>query len=384
MRIGIVAGESSGDLLGAGLIEGIRERVPDAVFEGIAGPHMAEHGCTVLFPSDKLSILGLVEVIGHYRELLAIRKHLLEYFLQSPPDVFVGIDVPDFNLTLEERLRESGIRTVHYVSPQVWAWRKYRMRKISSAVDLLLTLFPFEADFYQRHRLPARYVGHPLADRIPLATDRNAARVNLSLPEEGPIVALLPGSRVSEVRNLAQCFIQAAGWCHRQRPELRFVVPLASPLVREVFTQTLQQQEAEIPITLVDGQSREVMAAADVVLLASGTATLEALLLKRPMVVAYRMAWLTYAILKRWVRVAHYSLPNLLAGEQLVPEFVQHAARPDVLGQTLLSYLDDPAKTNALVQRFTDMHHALRQDTNRKAADAVLELAASRRTDTGG
>jgi lipid-A-disaccharide synthase len=374
MRIGIVAGESSGDLLGAGLIQAIRAQVPDASFEGIAGPHMIEAGCQALFPSEKLSIFGLVDAFAHYRELRGIRARLRDHFIAQKPDVIVGIDVPDFNLGLLEQCHAAGIPTVQYVSPQVWAWRRYRIKKIARSVDRVLTLFPFEAAFYEEHQVPVRFVGHPFADQIALATDKATARARLGLPLDAPLVAILPGSRVSEVRHLAKTFIETARWCHERNPDIRFVVPLANKVVREIFLQYCDQLDIEPPMIIFDGEAREVMAAADTILMSSGTATLEAMLLKRPMVVAYRFAWLNYFILRLWVHIEHFSLPNLLAGESLVPEYVQHAAHPEAMGRHLLDYLDNPQQVQPLVERFTAIHHELRQNTDHRAAEAVLEV----------
>lgn len=290
MRIGIVAGEASGDLLGAGLIRAIKQRLPDAVIEGIAGPAMIAQGCTALFPAEKLAVMGFVEVLGRYRELHGIRTQLIRHFLDNPPDVFIGIDAPDFNLGLERVLKEAGIPTVHYVSPSVWAWRQWRLRKIALSTDLMLTLFPFEAAFYEAYHVPVRFVGHPLAEMIPDVPDLQAARIKLGLPVLGDIVALLPGSRMSEVNALGLTFIHAAQWCAQHRPGVHFLAPLATADTRELFEQLVKTHAPMLSITIIAGRSREVMAAADVVLLASGTATLEALLLKRPMVVAYRRA----------------------------------------------------------------------------------------------
>ena len=376
MRIGLVAGEASGDLLGAGLMRAIRARIPEARFEGVAGPRMEAEGCRVLYPSERLAVMGLVEVLGRYRELHAMRAGLVRHFRSDPPEVFVGIDAPEFNLGLEARLKAAGVRTAHYVSPQVWAWRRGRLRTISRSVDLMLTLFPFEATFYEEHGVPVRYVGHPLADRIPGESDRAAARAALSLPVEGPLFALLPGSRESEVRRLAEVFVRTARWCLERRPDLRFAVPLVNPATRGLFEAALAL-EPGLPLTVFDGRSLEVMAAADAILLASGTATLEAMLLKRPMVVAYRMAPATHWLAKRLVYIERYSIPNLLAGESIVPEFIQGEARPEKLGAALLAYLDDPARAVAAHDRFADLHQALRQGADERAAEAVLELASA-------
>lgn len=383
LRVGLVAGEVSGDLIGAGLIDAIRRRVPAAEFEGIAGPRMAERGCKVLYPMERLSVMGLVEVLGRYRELRAARARIATHFRADPPDVFVGIDAPDFNLGLETRLRAAGTPTVHYVSPTVWAWRRGRLRTIARAVDLILTLFPFEEAFYREHDVAVRYVGHHLADAIPEQSDPRSARVALGLPEDGELVALLPGSRESEVSRLAELFVQAAHWCVARRPGLRFAAPFASAATRARFEVALARHPG-LDCRLFDGRSREVMAAADAVLLASGTASLEAMLLKRPMVVAYRLAPLSYWLIRRMMYIDRYSLPNLLAGERLVPEFVQDAATPPALGAALLDLLAAPARVRQLQERFTALHRQLRRDANERAAEAVLELVAARRAGRGG
>ncbi|NOX93058.1 MAG: lipid-A-disaccharide synthase [Gammaproteobacteria bacterium] len=376
----MVAGEASGDLLGAGLVSAIKQQYPDAVFEGIAGPQMIAAGANSLFPMDRLSVMGIVEVLGRYRELLGIRRQLATHFKQNPPDAFIGIDAPDFTLGLEKQLRIVGIKTVHYVSPSVWAWRQRRVKKIAASTDLMLTLFPFEASFYQKHQVPVRFVGHPLADMIPLVADKQAARQTLELPADTEVLAVLPGSRSNELHYLAQPFIETACWLQSRRPALEFVVPLANSERRIQFEQAMAQVKAqggELPrLTLVDGQSREVMAAADVVLLASGTAALEAMLLKRPMVVAYKLAPLTYWLAKRLVKVENVSLPNLLANETLVPELIQHEATPENLGQKVLAYFENSSIMDDLNQRFTDIHQTLRQDASQQAADAILQQIA--------
>lgn len=376
MRIGIVAGEASGDLLGAGLIEAIRRRHPQAQFEGIAGPRMRAAGCTPLFDAEKLSVMGLVEVLGHLPELLKIRKQVRQHFLAQPPDVFVGVDAPDFNLRLERQLRDAGIPTVHYVSPSVWAWRQGRVRHIGRSADRVLTLFPFEARFYERFGIDARFVGHPLADRIPLETDRTAARRELGLPESGTVVALLPGSREGEVRRLAAPFLRAAARCAQARPRLRFVVPMAGASLRAQFEMARMQEAPELAITVTDGHAHRAMTAADVVLLASGTAALEALLLSRPMVVAYKLAPLSYALVKglRMLKAPYYSLPNWLCGEAVVPELIQGDAHPEALSRALLQWLDEPQRMQALGERFAAIHRQLRRGASEAAAEAVLDL----------
>jgi len=375
MRIGIIAGESSGDLLGAGLLRALSGLSPGLESEGIAGSAMIEQGCKALYPVEKLSIIGLVDALKHYRELRGIRDELRDRFIKNPPDIVIGIDAPDFNLTLLEQLREAGIPTVQYVSPQVWAWRKYRVRKIARAVDCVLALFPFEVEFYHEHNVPVQFVGHPFADQIPLVTEKQTMREKLNLSDDATIIALLPGSRKSEVRYLARTFLETAQYMEAKRPDLQFVIPFANETVRQVFTEFGGQVADDLPVTFIDGQARDVMGAADAILMASGTATLEAMLIKRPMVVTYRLSWLNYFIIKLWVSVKNYSLPNLLAGETVVPEYVQRAAKPSVMGDKILSYLDDPGETNKVVERFTQIHEQLRQDTDRQAAEAVLRIA---------
>ncbi len=371
LRIGIVAGEASGDLLGADLIIAIRRRYPDAIFEGIAGPKMLAAGCTALFPAEKLAVMGFVEVLRHLRELLAIRAHLYHHFTVSPPDIFIGVDAPDFNLPLERRLKQAGIPAMHYVSPSVWAWRRGRLKKIGRSVDHMLTLFPFEAELYRQHHIPVTFVGHPLADQIPLEVDRDALRMSLGLPTDKKVIALLPGSRRSEMGFLGADFIRAAHWCLQRRSDLHFVVPLVNGTLRQMFETYLRESGQQLPITLIDGHSHEAMAAADAVLLASGTATLEALLLKRPMVVAYRLAPLTYWLAKRLLRVPWYSLPNNLAGRKVVAEITQDEVSGENLGRALLELLDQPAGEE---QRkiYDEIHRQLRRDASERAADTVL------------
>jgi len=380
LHVGIVAGEASGDNIGAGLIAAIREQVPNAVFEGIGGPRMTRAGCYSLYPIERLSVMGLVEVVRHLPELLAIRRDLQRHFQATPPDIFIGIDAPDFNLALEKRLKKSGIRTLHYVSPSVWAWRSYRVRKIAASVDCMLTLFPFEEQFYREHRVPARCVGHPLADLIAADMDRGEARRHLEIRHRGPLVAILPGSRVSEVKRLAEPFLQAAAWCYERRIDMRFVVPLASQACRDIFETLLARMPGRLPVTLLDGDSLEAMAAADAVMLASGTATLECMLLNRPMVVAYRLAPLTYQIARLLVNSPYFSLPNLLAGRPLVRELVQHEVTAEALGREVLALIENPARTRELASVFASIHKDLKRDASRQAADIVLEVSGWRET----
>lgn len=378
MKIAMVAGELSGDILGAGLIPALRKYYPEARFEGIGGERMQAQGFNSLFPLEKLSVMGLVEVLGHLPELLRIRRTLYRRFRADPPAVFIGIDSPDFNLPLARRLHAAGIPSVHYVSPTVWAWRQGRVRKIARSVDLMLTLFPFEAAFYHDHGVPVRYVGHPLADEIPLHTDRTVARqaLGLSVGTRGhaPLLALLPGSRLGEVNALGPVFLNTARWLQEQRPDLGLIMPCATSRIRQRIDQLIAEHAPDLPITLVNGRSREVMTAANVVLLASGTATLEALLLKRPMVVVYKMAPVTAWLATRLVKVPYFSKPNLLAGRELVREFFQSAVTVDKLGPAVLELLDDPQACAQLEVAFDAIHRGLRGNANTQAAAAIAEL----------
>lgn len=378
LRIGIVANEASGDILGAALAREIRKRVPEVRFVGVAGPRMQEEGCETLFAMERLSVMGLMEVLGQLRELLGLRRELVRYFVENPPDVFIGVDAPDFNLGLERRLRGAGIRTVHMVSPTVWAWRPGRVKSIRRSVDLMLSVFPFEETFLREHGVPARYVGHPLADEIPIEIDRDGARRALGLPRAGSILALLPGSRMGEVERLAGPFIETAARCLAARPDLLFVVPLVNARLRERFSQVLAQLAPDLPITLVDGRSREVLAAADVVLTASGTATLETLLTKRPMVVAYRVHPISYHLVKQLglVKVPYIAMANLLAEKDLAPEFIQDRCRADLLAPAVLAFLDDAERVAEIQAEYRRIHLWLRQDAAASAAQAVLDLLA--------
>ncbi|PLR61283.1 lipid-A-disaccharide synthase [Pseudomonas sp. QC2] len=368
LRIALVAGEASGDILGAGLMRALKAQHPAVQFIGVGGPLMQAEGLTSYFPMERLSVMGLVEVLGRLRELLARRKLLIQTLIEEKPDVFIGIDAPDFTLTLELKLRQAGIKTVHYVSPSVWAWRQKRVLKIREGCDLMLTLLPFEARFYEEKGVPVRFVGHTLADTIPLQADRTAARAELGLPD-GPLVALMPGSRGGEVGRLASVFFDAAERLQALKPGVRFVLPCASPQRRVQIEALLEGRN--LPLTLLDGQSHLALAACDAVLIASGTATLEALLYKRPMVVAYRLAPLTFWILKRMVKSPYISLPNLLAQRLLVPELLQDDATPEALAQTLLPLIDGGEEQT---RGFDDIHRTLRRDASNQAADAVLSL----------
>lgn len=379
LRVGIVAGEPSGDLLGADLMRAIRARRQDVHFEGVAGPRMIAQGCKTLCPMDRLTVVGLLEALRHVPGLLALRRRLRTHFTSNPPDVFVGIDAPDFNLTLERQLRAVGIPVAHYVSPTVWAWRSYRTRKIGRSANLVLTLFPFESAFLADRGVAARFTGHPLFDNVPLHVDASGARRTLGLAAGEELVALLPGSRASEARQLAETFLQAALRLREQRPGVRFIVPLVSAPVAEIVTQALRRVGSEEVFELFEGRSHEVLAAADVVLTASGTATLEAMLFKRPMVVAYRLSALGHALVKTMLRIPHVSLPNLLAERELVPEFLQDRVTPENLAGALLRWLEDSAATATLVAEFTALHRRLSgRAAGECAAEAVLSLVQRR------
>ena len=370
IRVALVAGEASGDILGSGLMQAIKQRHPDAEFIGVGGARMEAEGLKSYFPMERLAVMGLVEVLGRLFELLGRRRQLARDLIAAQPDVFIGIDAPDFNLGLELKLRRAGIKTVHYVSPSVWAWRQKRVLKIREACDLMLTLFPFEAQFYDEHQVPVRFVGHPLADAIPQQADRAAAREVLDLPQDEPVVALMPGSRGGEVARLGELFLDAAIRLRALRPGIHFLLPCATPERREQLEQMLAGRD--LPLTLLNGRSHEALAACDAVLIASGTATLEALLYKRPMVVAYRVAPLTYRILKRLVKSSYISLPNLLAERLLVPELIQDAATPEALAQAVAPLIDGG---QVQTEGFDVIHRALRRDASLSAAEAVLKLA---------
>ena len=383
LRIGIVAGEASGDILGSSLMQAISAKCPDVYFEGVGGPLMLQQGFNSHVPMDRLSVMGFVEPLKRLPELLRIRRNIKEHFIANPPDLFIGIDSPDFTLNIERALRDAGILTAHYVSPSVWAWRQGRVKKIAKAVDRMLTLLPFEAEFYHQHNVPVTFVGHPLADQITLDDDelkqqQAAAREALSLAPQDTVIALLPGSRGGEVKMLGQPFIETARWCLYQRADLKFIIPAANEQRRQQLQALLRQHGKGLPITLVDGQSQRVMSAADLVLMASGTTTLEALLLKKPMVVAYRLATFTYVIASRLVKSPFFSLPNLLAGEALVPEVLQGNVRPEMLGPLILDRLQDDQQRWQLAARFTEIHRELKINASERAADVLITMIQNR------
>jgi lipid-A-disaccharide synthase len=371
MRFGMVAGEASGDLLAGLLLGGLRARWPDLRTQGIGGPKMAAHGFEAWWPHDKLAVRGYVEVLRHYREIAGIRKQLAARLLADKPDAFIGVDAPDFNLGLEEKLKTAGIKTVHFVSPSIWAWRGGRVSKIGRSTDHVLCLFPFEPAIYARHGVPASYVGHPLADAIPVEVPRAAARERLGLPADAQVVALLPGSRRSEIDYIAPLLLQTAALLHRQRPELRFVLPVV-PGLRERLQPLLADCAA--PVQVLDGRSHDALAACDVTLIASGTATLEAALFKRPMVITYRMHGLSWQLMKRMRYQPWVGLPNILCEDFVVPELIQEDATPQALAQATLAWLDDAPRSASLAARFTELHHLLKRDTARCATDAIAKV----------
>lgn len=373
ITVAMVAGEASGDLLGAHLIQALKKRLPNAVFVGVGGPRMEAEGMRVLYPMEKLAVRGYVEVLRHYREIVGIRKRLIRRWSVEKPDIFIGIDAPDFNLHLEQKLKQRGVPAVHYVSPSIWAWRGERIKKISRAVSHVLALFPFEKPLYDKAGVPATYVGHPLADMLPEKPDRLAMREQLKLPKQCTVIAMLPGSRQSELQAMADLFIRTAKLIAQQQPEARFLVPLVSRETRLMFEETLYRLEAaDLPVTILFGHAHDAMIASDVVLVASGTATLEAALLKRPMVITYKMPSLSWRIIRRKKYQPYVGLPNILAGRFVVPELIQDDATPENLAQALMNQVQDKTVTERLEQLFTGMHHVLRQNTAERAADAVL------------
>lgn len=376
--VGIVAGEASGDLLGSQLIQSLREFVPDLKVVGIGGPRMEAAGMDVWFPLEKLAVRGYVEVLKHYREIVGIRRRLKSKLIETRPEVFIGIDAPDFNLDLESDLKARGIPTVHYVSPAIWMWRRERLAKIKRAVDKILTLFPFEEPIYREAGVDVAFVGHPLADMLARIPRDEAAREQLRLPAAAPVVALLPGSRQSELEYMADLFIQTAMLLHRRQPDAVFLVPLATRETRDMFETALYKNEAyDLPLTIMFGHAAEAMAAADVVLVASGTATLEAALLCKPMVITYRMPRATHWLLKGKGYLPYYGLPNILAGEFVVPELIQDDATPENLSQVLLNLLADVATRERIANRFAAMSAGLQRGGARQAALAVLPFIKS-------
>ena len=377
LSIGLVAGEASGDRLGAEFVRAVLSRRPDTRFYGIAGPQMVAAGCEALAGAESLAVMGLFEVVRHLPRILSLRRRLIAEFLGRRPDVFVGIDAPEFNLSLARELHGAGIRTVQYVSPQVWAWRQGRVRHMARHLDRVLCLLPFEERFYAGHGLAAEFVGHPLADRIPLEPDRAAARARLGINGNVPLLAVLPGSRLGEVQRLAVPFARTIRRLAQERPDLQFVAPMAHVGIRDRFAQVLGREAAGVGVRLLDGEAGTALIAADAALVASGTATLEAMLCKRPMVVAYRVSAPTAGVLRllRLMKAPFIAQPNLLAGRRVVEEYVQDQVQPEILAPALLRALDDAGGREALEALFRDLHQQLRRDASARAADAVLALA---------
>jgi lipid-A-disaccharide synthase len=375
VRIALVAGEASGDLLGGHLIAALKQQLPDAVFYGIGGPRMQSQGMDCWWPMGKLSVMGYWDALKHYREISGIRRQLKKRLLDLRPDIFIGIDAPDFNLGLETALKAAGVPTVHYVSPSIWAWRGGRIKKIGLAVKRVLALFPMEPPIYEKAGIPVTYVGHPLADVIPLQTNRQEVREKLALPRDYPIFALLPGSRRGELEAMAETFIQTAKLIReRFLPDAVFVVPLATRETRLQFEAAIyRQQAADVPFRLLFGHAQDAVGAADVALIASGTATLEAALIKRPMVITYKIAKFSYWLMKRMAYLPYVGLPNVLCGRFVVPELLQDQATPENLAEALVKLYDDKENAEAIEAAFTDLHLQLRQNTAEKAASAIIE-----------
>ncbi|MFZ2314555.1 MAG: lipid-A-disaccharide synthase [Gammaproteobacteria bacterium] len=374
MKIAILAGEASGDLLGAKLIQALRHAHPDLEVEGMGGLAMQAEGFKSLFDIERLNVMGFIEPLKRLPDLLRLRRDLYQHFIENKPDVFIGIDAPDFNIGLELKLRQAGIKVVHYVSPSVWAWRQNRIHKIKKAVDLMLTLLPFEAAFYEKHDVPVKYVGHPLAEQIPLEPDKLAARKALQLDEKATYIALMPGSRKQEIRYMAEPFLLAAQKLWMQKPNLRFITSQVNEQRYQEFYEAFQRYTPELPLQFFKRRSQEVLTAADAVVVTSGTATLEAMLYKQPMVIAYRMSRFTYQLAKRLVKTPYAGLPNLLANELLVPELIQEAATPEAIAAHLKDYLEHPQKVSELKQRFIELHKILKMPSGKMAADAILVL----------
>lgn len=372
LRIGLIAGEASGDILGEGLIKALKVHYPDAIFEGIAGPKMIAQGCTALHPLEALSVMGFVEVLGKLRSILSIRKSITQHFLNNPPDIFIGIDAPDFNLTVELKLKAHGIKTIHYVSPSVWAWKQWRIHKIAKATNLVLAFLPFEKAFYDRFNVPCQFVGHTLADQLPIIREKDKARHRLSLPSEQKLLAILPGSRKAEVGVLGPLFLETAKIIHQKHPEYQFIVPMVNDRRKQQFMEQVKEIAPTLPITLFDGHSSDVLQSADLVLLASGTAALEAMLAKAPMVVAYKVSTLTYMIAKSLSSVKFTSLPNLIADKEVVKELSQYDCTVEKMVAELERLITGGGEQ--MIETFTELHQLIKCDADKQAALAVVNL----------
>ena len=374
-RVGMVAGEASGDLLGAHLIAALKARRRGLEFSGIGGPKMMEQGFEVIHSMDKLGVRGYAEVLRQYREIKQVQKDLIRQFLDDPPALYIGIDSSDFNLDIERKLKDRGVRVVQYVSPAVWAWRGWRIQRIARSVSHILALFPFEPELYKEAGVPVTYVGHPLADMIPMEPDREAARQGLRLPLAQPVVALLPGSRKAELHYMADLFVKTAKTLIAELPDAHFVAPMASRAMYDMFNLALRRHAAlDLPLKLMWGHSHEALCAADVALVASGTATLETALFKTPMVITYRQSWLNSILMKRMIYLPYIGLPNILAGEQFVPEYVQAKATHEALAKALITLLSDKDARDAQVERFRKIHLMLKKGTAEVAAETVLKV----------
>ncbi|VVE28348.1 lipid-A-disaccharide synthase [Pandoraea morbifera] len=377
--LAMVAGELSGDLIAGNVLAGLKQSLPaDIAYAGVGGPHMAEEGFDAYWPIDKLSVMGYVEVIKHLREILSIRRQLRDRWLAEKPLAFVGFDAPDFNFDLEIKLREAGIPTIHFVSPSIWAWRGGRIKKIKRAVDHMLCLFPFEPEIYHRAGIDATFVGHPMADKIPMVPDVAGARARLALTGNGPVVAILPGSRTSEVQRLTPVFFAAMRLLAKREPSIQFVLPAATPRLR-LMMQPIVDAHGDLNLTVIDGRAPLALEAADSVLLASGTATLEAALYKKPMVISYKVPWLTAQIMKRQGYLPYVGLPNILSGEFVVPELLQHFATPEALADAVWQQLSDPVLRASLQARFTKIHEQLRQNTAARSAEVIERVLREKR-----
>ena len=372
LRIGLIAGEASGDILGEGLIKALKIHYPDAIFEGIAGPKMIAQGCKALHPLEALSVMGFVEVLGKLRSILSIRKSITQHFLNNPPDIFIGIDAPDFNLTVELKLKAQGIKTIHYVSPSVWAWKQWRIHKIAKATNLVLAFLPFEKAFYDRFNVPCQFVGHTLADQLPIVREKEKARARLKLDEHEKLLAILPGSRKAEVAVLGPLFLETAKIIHQKHPKYRFIVPMVNDRRKQQFMEQMQEIAPDLPVTLFDGCSSDVLQSADLVLLASGTAALEAMLAKAPMVVAYKVSALTYVIAKSLSSVKYTSLPNLIADKEVVKELSQYDCTVENMVTELERLIGEGGEQ--MIETFTDLHKQIKCDADKQAALAVVKL----------
>ncbi len=368
----IVVGEHSGDTLGAGLMSALLKHCPDAKFVGIGGPKMQALGFQSLYAMEELAVMGIVEVLGRLRRLLTVRKELVDYFTTNKPDVFIGIDAPDFNLTLEEKLKAKGIKTVQYVSPSVWAWREKRIFKIARATNMVLSLLPFEKAFYDKHQIPCTFVGHTLADDVPMFSDKSAARVKLGLPQDKKILAIMPGSRGGELARLVEPFLQTALQLHKNDSELHFVAPMITEKRLQQFNDMKAKIAPDLPVTTFVNQTQDVMAAADCLMIASGTVTLEAALIKRPMVVVYKVNWLTYYLIRKMIKLKWFSLPNLMVNKELIPELIQLNVDAEHIYPLIYERLYQDQ--THLIETFTQIHLELKQNASEKSADAVIAL----------